>query len=128
MNTLITSTNLPRLIIPAILGALALSCGAVSSAADTSMPRVVVKFGDLNLSNPEGAAALYGRIAYAADVVCDSFSVDIRDHDTQDQVTGCVRKAIADAVNKVDRPELFAVYNGKNHRLLSIRIAAVQTH
>ena len=60
MNTLITSTNLSRLISTAIFGALTLSWGAMSVAADESdAPQVVVKFGDLNLSNPQGADALY---------------------------------------------------------------------
>ena len=53
MNTLITSTHLSRLISTAIFGALTLSWGATSIAADeTEAPQVVVKFGDLNLSNP----------------------------------------------------------------------------
>src|ERR1019366_9219136 len=59
MNTLITSTNLSGLISTAIFGVLTLSWGAMSIAADESdAPQAVVKFGDLNLSNPQGAAAL----------------------------------------------------------------------
>jgi hypothetical protein len=38
-------------------------------------------------------------------------------------VRSCVHKAIADAVIKVDRAELFAVYNSKNHELRPIVIA-----
>ena len=71
MNTLITSTNPSRLISAAIFGALVLSWGTMSIAADDSdAHRAVVKFGDLNLSNPQGAAALYHRIWRAAVTVC----------------------------------------------------------
>ena len=71
-----TLTNLPRLITTAIFGALALSCDAASIAADNSdVPQTVVKFGDLNLSNPQGAATLYSRIVAAAHEVCRSFDI-----------------------------------------------------
>lgn len=116
MNALITSTRLSSLITTAIFGALALSLGAVSSAADRSdSPRMVVNYGDLNLSTREGAAALYGRITAAADEVCNAYAVDIRDLAGEEQARACVHKAIADAVTKVGRPELFAIYNAKYH-------------
>src|SRR5580658_927749 len=71
MKTLITSTHLPRRITTAIFGALAFGCGTLSIAADLSdVPQAVVKFGDLNLSNPQGAVTLYSRIVAAANEVC----------------------------------------------------------
>jgi UrcA family protein len=128
MKTQITSTNLPRLIKTAIFGALALSCGAVSMAADRSdVPQAVVKFGDLNLSNPQGAATLYGRIVAAAHEVCKSFDIDSRDLGDRARLDACVHKAIAGAVTKVGQPELFAIYNVKNHQPLPILIAAAET-
>jgi hypothetical protein len=42
-------------------------------------------------------------------------------------VDACVHKAIADAVTKVDRAELFAVYSAKNHQARPIIVAAAQT-
>lgn len=129
MKTLITSTNLSPLITTAIFGALALSCGAISAAADSSdLPQVVVKFGDLNLSTQQGAAALYRRIAAAADEVCESYSPHSRDLLAQQRIRGCVQKAIADAVTRVGRPELFAIYNAKNHRPAPNMVAIAQTH
>src|ERR1017187_3882546 len=122
MNTLITSTNLSRLISTAIFGVLTLSWGAMSIAADESdAPQAVVKFGDLNLSNPQGAAALYHRIWSAAVTVCrpqDDGSLA-----SMSRVQTCVHKAIADAVTKVDRAELFAVYNAKSRQLRPIVVA-----
>ena len=122
MNTQITSTNLSRLISTAIFGILTLSWGAMSIAADESdAPQAIVKFGDLNLSNPQGAAALYHRIWSAAATVCrpqDDGSLA-----SASRVRSCVHKAIADAVTKVDRAELVAVYNSKNHEPRPIVVA-----
>jgi UrcA family protein len=124
MKTQITSTNLPRLITTAIFGAIALSCGAMSIAADQSDVRqAVVKFGDLNVSNRQGAATLYSRIVAAAGEVCN----DNRDLPYRARLHACVHKAIADAVTRVGQPELFAIYNAKNHRPHPITVAAAQT-
>jgi UrcA family protein len=121
MNTLITSTNLSRLISTAIFGAIALSWGTMSIAADDSdAPQVVVKFGDLNLSNPQGAAALYHRISTAAVTVCGPQDRSLA---SMSRAQTCVHKAITDAVAKVGRAELFAVYNAKNRQLRPIVVA-----
>jgi UrcA family protein len=128
MKTLMTSSNLPRWITTAIFAALTLTCGAVSIAADNSdVPQAVVKFADLNLSNPQGAITLYSRIAAAANRVCKPFDIDSRDLGSRARLDSCVHKAIANAVTKVDHPELFAVYNAKNHQPRPIIVAAVQT-
>jgi UrcA family protein len=128
MKTPFTSTHLSRLITTAIFGALALSGGAASIAADTSeVPQVVVKFGDLNLSNPQGAAKLYSRIATAAYEVCKSFDINSRDLGSRARLTACLHKAIADAVTKVGQPELLAIYNAKNHQPLPTIVAAAHS-
>jgi UrcA family protein len=125
MKTLIASAKLPRLVTTAIFGALALSCGAVSIAGhNDDVPQAVVKFGDLNLSNPQGAATLYNRIAFAAHEVCRSFDTDLRYLPSYAQLNACVHRAIADAVTKVRQPELIAVYNARNREPLPITVAA----
>ena len=125
MKTLITSAKLPRLVTTTIFGALAFGCGALSIAADRSdVPQVVVKFGDLNLSNRQGAATLYNRIVAAAYEVCGSFDTDIRALASYRKLDACVHKAIADAVTKVGQPELFAVHNARNHQPLPNTVAA----
>jgi UrcA family protein len=127
MKTLIASTKLPRLVTTAIFSVLALSCGAVSIASDNDdVPQAVVKFADLNLSNPHGAAKLYHRIVVAAYAVCRSFDIDIRDLTSQTRNLACVHKAIADAVTKVGQPELIAIYNANNHQPLPVTVAVAQ--
>jgi UrcA family protein len=128
MKTLITFTNLPRLITATIFGALALGYGALSIAADNSdVPQAVVKFGDLNVSNPQGAATLYSRITVAAYEVCKSFDIGPRNLGSRARLDACVHKAIAGAVTKVGQPELFAIYSAKNHQARPIIVAAAQT-
>jgi UrcA family protein len=82
-----------------------------------------VKFGDLTLSNPQGAATLYRRIAAAARDVCGSYDLDRWNLGSRASLNACVHKAIADAVTKVGQAELFAVYNAKNHQPLPITVA-----
>src|SRR5215475_14912617 len=105
MNTLTVSIGLRRLIGTAIYGALALSCGAVYGAESLDPGSRIVKFADLNISDPPGAAALYARIQAAAESVCSHyvFKSDEAEH-------GCVHDAIANAVTKVNQPALSAVY------------------
>ncbi len=76
MNTS-TSTFLRTLVAGAILSALVSSFAQASSfrtvsGADegTTPPQAIVKFGDLDISTPQGASALYGRIRSAAVKVC----------------------------------------------------------
>jgi UrcA family protein len=128
MNTITPFTRIRRLIATAIVGTLASSFAVVCAAADDiETVSVVVKFGDLNVSNPQGAATLYGRIAAAAHNVCGSYdSNDVFHQGSRSRVNACVRKAIADAVTKVGQPELFAVYNTKNRQPLPITVAAAR--
>jgi UrcA family protein len=128
MNTITPFTRIRRLIATAIVGTLASSFAVVCAAADDiETVSVVVKFGDLNVSNPQGAATLYGRIAAAAYNVCGSYnSNDVFHHGTRERVNACVHNAIADAVTRVGHPGLFAVYNAKNRQPLPITVAAAQ--
>jgi UrcA family protein len=128
MKTRMTTSNLPRRITTAIFVALAFTCGAVSIAADNSdVPQALVKFGDLNLSDPQGAITLYSRIAAAANTVCKPFDIDSRNLGSRARLDACVHKAIANAVTKVNQPELFAAYNAKNHQRGPVIVAAVRT-
>jgi len=112
MKTITPSTGLSRIAATVLFGTLASGLAVVSSAADSDAPHVLVKYADLNVSSPEGAATLYARIRMAAGEVCRSF--DSREFATKNALDTCIHKAIADAVNKVDQPALFTVYNAKN--------------
>lgn len=117
MKMLSTVTRRPRLITATIFGALALSFGVVSLAADSNdPPQEVVEFGDLNMQTLQGAETLYGRIEGAAHDVCEESYNYEDDVWTHEFLTACVHQAIANAVNKVGARQLYAVYNAKNHR------------
>ena len=127
MKTLIAATNLPRLVIAAVLGPLAFGCAAVCIAGDHGdVPHATVKFGDLNLSTPDGAAALYGRIKVAAYDVCGAFDTDNRDQPDLIGLNTCVHNAVRNAVAKVNHPALSAIYNARNRDPLSMTVAAAQ--
>ena len=108
MNPSNSSTGLRGLVATGIFVVLAPSLSTVSGADPSSASRVV-KFADLNISNPSGAHVLYMRILAAAQVVC-SYQAFATDTDK----ARCVHDAIADAVAKIDQPKLSAVYNAKN--------------
>jgi UrcA family protein len=123
-----TSIRLRTLCAAAVFGALASSIAALCAAAEsTDTPTVIVKYGDLNVANPQGAAALYNRIVAAAHQVCKSFDNDSRGLGSRPRQDACIHKATADAVSKVGKPELFAIYNAKNRQPLPIVVASAQT-
>ena len=111
MNTLRPRTAVRRIVATVVFGTLAAGLTAVAGAAeDGFVLQQVVKYGDLNVSNPQGAATLYARIRTAAANVCRPLAGDY----LRRQMNECTHKAITDAVIKVDQPALFAVYNAKN--------------
>jgi len=101
------STGLRGLIAAEIFGALAFSVSAVS-AADPTSASINVKYADLNIANPPGAAVLYERIRTAASSACNYFWFK-----TDADEARCVQQTIANAVAKVNQPALSAVYNAK---------------
>ena len=124
MNT-ITSTPLRTLIAGAILSVLAFSFATVSSANDgTTLPHVIVKFGDLDVSNPQGASLLYDRIQTAARDVC-SRSVDPWDLPGMANREKCAEKTILDTVIKINRSALTAVYSAKTGKEVPTRLVSV---
>jgi UrcA family protein len=123
MNTMITSRSPRRILATAILGAFACTLATVCTAAEANLPQMTVKYADLDVSKPQGAAALYARIKQAARQVC----LPLEDRDFRSKAhDACVHKAIADAVAKVDLPELFAVYNAHNGKPTPIVLAATE--
>jgi UrcA family protein len=125
MNTNTASPHLRGLIAAAVLGTLAAGFAGVSTAADPSEVRSkAVHYADLNLSTPRGAAALYRRIKLAAQEVCGWNADDILV--MQVHTRPCVDKAIADAVTRVGRVELTAIYNANHRQPLTATLAAVQ--
>ena len=125
MNTITTANPLRTLIAAAIFGAVASGFSVASVATDSiEAPHVVVKYGDLDVSNPQGAAALYRRIHSAAERVCPR--LESHDLASAARSNACIHKAITDAVTAVNQPALVAEYNAKNTAPLPVMIAAGQ--
>ena len=115
MDTATHPIHFRGLIATVMASALAAGFATICAAAETTdVPQVVVKFGDLDLSAPQGANKLYSRLAAAAQEVCKSSAVDSRNLGARARVNACLHKAIADAVTKVGQPELFAIYDAKS--------------
>jgi UrcA family protein len=108
MNTIL-STTLRTAVASAIVSSLALGLATVSSAGEASTPpQVTVKFGDLDISTSQGTAILYRRIEGAAENVCARMYVS--DAAYQWAKYTCLPKVIGEAVSKVDRPALSALF------------------
>jgi UrcA family protein len=125
MNT-ITSTPLRTLVAGAILSVLGFSFATMSSAEEDSRPpQVIVKFADLDISSSQGALALYRRIYSAADNVCWRMYQSEQAYKWNRNV--CLRKVIADAVTKVNKPALSAVFASKYGVSAPVVLAAAGT-
>jgi len=96
---------------------------AVSTAAYAAETRQVhVKYADLNVSSPAGAAVLYQRIRVAASQVCGT--PDQRDLSRLEQAKTCTDNAIADAVTAVGNDVLTDLYEAKTHNIAAARFAS----
>jgi UrcA family protein len=95
-----------------LLGTLAAS-GAMSSPArayeETPISKVV-RFGDLDLTKPEGAQVLYRRIQAAAQQVCAQPTSRMLETVRVEQF--CTRNAIDNAVRQVNSEQLTALRFG----------------
>jgi UrcA family protein len=126
MNT-ITTTPLRTLLAGAILSAVAFSFATVSRADDDATPpQVTVKFGDLDVSTSQGAETLYRRIRGAAVNVCSRMYIDSQSYKWHG--SACLQKVIGDAVVKVNRPALSAVFASKSGVSAPMVLAAAGTH
>jgi UrcA family protein len=83
-------------------------------------PQVTVSYRDLAVATPQGAAALYKRISFAADQVCSYlFHGDLA---SKAHKNACMDKAIATAVMHVGEPQLFSVYNSNHSMQLPVSL------
>jgi UrcA family protein len=86
-----------------VVAALAIS-GLAQASRATDIPRVVVKYGDLNLNSKAGVAKLHARIHRAADTVCTP--LESRVLGLLSQHKACVNEAVAQSVAAVNNPQL----------------------
>ena len=125
MNTKTTASRLHRIVAACLIGALSSSFAAAHSAAIDSAEflQATVKFGDLDVSRPQGALVLYGRIHAAAQNVCSP--LDGRDISDKMRLAACVKKAVTAAVKTIDNPVLFAIYSAKTGNGSVTRLASL---
>ena len=97
-----TRTFLPLVLSTATL--LGLWAGSTALAGD-DVRSEVVSFHDLNVASPEGAKALFWRIHAAAKRVCAQSDPVLQAGEPR-----CIRKAEADAVAKLNLPQLVTYY------------------
>jgi UrcA family protein len=116
--------NVRALLITAALGTAASSLALPVSAGTAGVPKVTVSYGDLNLSNPQAVAVLFGRIRIAAAQVCAEF--DSHSVNQIAQYHGCVDDAIAGAVSSVNQPALSSLYSEKTGKSIPTRLASIQ--
>jgi UrcA family protein len=114
------NTNTIRITIAAAAMIAALATGA--RAAD--VPQVHVKYGDLNVNTQAGAAALYQRIRFAADQVCEL--PNARNLAVAAKMQACADHAVATAVATVNNPTLTGLYDVNTGKTQATRFAAVR--
>jgi UrcA family protein len=123
MNTMTTVDRFRTVIATALFGAVTFSFTVLPAIADSSdVPQITVKYGDLNVSNSQGAAALYARIRSAGKSVCSQF--DGPGIDAHLQTNACIDEAILGAVTKVNNSALTAVYRAKTGKEVSTRLVS----
>lgn len=123
MNTMTTASRFRTVVATAFFGAVASGFVVLPAVADGSdVAQMTVKYGELNISNPQGTAALYARIRSAAKIVCSQF--DGRGIDAYLQREACVNKAILGAVTNVNSPALSALYSAKIGKEVPTRLVS----
>jgi UrcA family protein len=95
-----------------LAGAMIMTLGTFSmlqaSAPWESHRSEIVRYHDTDLNRPANATRVYARIHSAAEKVCEPLGKGLA---ARAQFEACVEGAIADAVAKVNRPELDAVHS-----------------
>jgi UrcA family protein len=106
-----------RLIGLLLAAAAAAGLSGLAHAGDTDndVPKQVVKFADLNVNSPAGAAALYRRIQRAAQQVCRD-PLDIRELSMAVRAKSCNAEAIERAVKAVNAQMLTSLHLAKTGR------------
>ena len=103
----------------ALIGIATLAAGlamnqASAATSDDQARGVVVRYSDLDLSQPHDASALYGRIRMAAGMACgdvgrESLARLAKFHD-------CVEQAVSSAVAKVSSSRVTEIHEAQSQR------------
>jgi UrcA family protein len=102
-------------------------CSFTAARADSAFePRSVsVRFADLDTTNVQGAAVLYGRLKSAAESVCKELDSP-RDLGLMQRYAACIHLALGNAIATIDRPAVtaYAVAHGALSMEAPIKIAS----
>lgn len=77
-----------------------------------SVPSITVRYGDLDISKPQGLHVLYARIKHAAKTVC-GFDGIPRELAREHRSFTCYRTALEDAVKQINQPTLTALHRAQ---------------
>ena len=102
------TTNYTKQVAMAGIAALCLATAAMGAHADEA-PARTVRYADLNVNTPAGAAVLYQRIRYAAEQVCGD--VNARQLKEAMAAKACVAQAVDAGVRAVNNVQLTREYN-----------------
>lgn len=103
-----------------ILLGLALYTPTAFAGLNDDPPSLKVSYKDLDMSKQEGAEALYRRIKWAANRVCEESFHSAGPLRSAGGERKCVKRAIDNAVNEVNEPQLTALWKGQT-RVASTR-------
>lgn len=102
------------------LSVLLFGTSASAATGDDEVTMAVVKFQDLDVNTPAGAAALYWRIHRAANRVCGVDEPSVLPSGPRKQ---CAQDAEARAVGQLNFSRLTAFYQAKTGKLPTARIS-----
>ncbi len=106
------------------IAAAAMIAGLTTGVRAADVPQMQVKYADLNVNTPAGAAALYQRIRFAADQVCAL--PNARNLAVLAKVQACTDHAVANAVATVNNPSLTDLYEVNTGKPQAARFAATR--
>lgn len=109
------STAKPHALIGIATLAAVATVNLAAATPEADEPRsAVVRYTDLDLSRPEDARRLYGRIKRAGRAVCDNHpSSDLK---RLKEYEDCLKRAVAEAVEKVQSEQVSAIGRAHNQR------------
>jgi UrcA family protein len=103
----------------ACAGAIAQAAPAPAQISDSGVISVAVPTSDLNLSQPDGAKALLGRLRAAASVACAGRPETLLDLARVQAYDACFRTSLDGAVSQVRAPLVDALYRGRAEAVAS---------
>ncbi|HEX6639204.1 MAG TPA: UrcA family protein [Steroidobacteraceae bacterium] len=83
--------------------------------AQQSPPSISVSYSDVSFATTAGAAKVYGKLKAAARQVC-GVNDGVKDIAMINAAHQCYREALADAVQRIDRPTLTALHVASSHK------------